>query len=145
MQKSESPKLPLQKSLLIKSADVFELACPNYSVKRRKKHTLSRLNHKNVCSTCWILLRFQNQNDDSQKYKAREQRGVWWNINEHLLKIRANGTSLHKFWLKMCSDGFHGGGAEGSSSIDLFLVNKDHQVLHCAPLLSTGFNAGWDR
>lgn len=34
-------KLPLQKSLLIKSADVFEIACPNNSVKRRK--TLSRL------------------------------------------------------------------------------------------------------
>lgn len=43
MQQSESPKLPLQKSLLIKSADVFEFACPNYSVKRKKNNTLSRL------------------------------------------------------------------------------------------------------
>lgn len=51
MQKSESPKLPLQKSLLIKSADVFELACPNYSVKRKKTH-IKQVNHKNVCSMC---------------------------------------------------------------------------------------------
>lgn len=50
MQQSESPKLPLQKSLLIKSADVFEFACPNYSVKRKKKQHIKQVNHKNVCS-----------------------------------------------------------------------------------------------
>lgn len=76
MQQGKNSKLPLKKVSINQVCrcvwiSLFQLFC------KEKKKYIKQVNHRNVCTMNWILLRFQNQNDDSQKYKAWEQRGVW--------------------------------------------------------------------